>query len=228
MRHKHTSFFLNSLTIGILLIFTLITPSKAQFVDLGQDPCCTHWRQIKTDNFQIIYPDFFEDNAQYLANIYEKLYAHANTLGIKPKRMSMIVRANGGVSNGNAGWAPKKSELYTAPPQDVSDAWLEHLCIHEFRHIVQYDKVNQGFTKALYYIFGEQITMAVIGVYVPMWFLEGDATVFETSVGKSGRGRSPEFLNEMKAQITEKGIYTYNKAVLGSYKDFVPNHYALG
>lgn len=116
--------------------------------------------------------------------------------------------------------APKKSELYTAPPQDVSDAWLEHLCIHEFRHVVQYDKVNQGFTKALYYIFGEQITMAVIGVYVPMWFLEGDATVFETSVGKSGRGRSPEFLNEMKAQITEKGIYTYYKAVLGSYKDF--------
>ena len=186
MRHKHTSFFLNSLTIGILLIFTLVTPGKAQFVDLGQDPCSTRWRQIKTDNFQIIYPDFFEDNAQYLANIYEKLYAHANTLGIKPKRMSMIVRANGGVSNGNAGWAPKKSELYTAPPQDVSDAWLEHLCIHEFRHIVQYDKVNQGFTKALYYIFGEQITMAVIGVYVPMWFLEGDATVFETSVGKSG------------------------------------------
>ena len=228
MRHKHTSFFLNSLTIGILLIFTLVTPGKAQFVDLGQDPCSTRWRQIKTDNFQIIYPDFFEDNAQYLANIYEKLYAHANTLGIKPKRMSMIVRANGGVSNGNAGWAPKKSELYTAPPQDVSDAWLEHLCIHEFRHVVQYDKVNQGFTKALYYIFGEQITMAVIGVYVPMWFLEGDATVFETSVGKSGRGRSPEFLNEMKAQITEKGIYTYYKAVLGSYKDFVPNHYALG
>ncbi len=228
MRHKHTSFFLNSLTIGILLISTLVTPGKAQFVDLGQDPCSTRWRQIKTDNFQIIYPDFFEDNAQYLANIYEKLYAHANTLGIKPKRMSMIVRANGGVSNGNVGWAPKKSELYTAPPQDVSDAWLEHLCIHEFRHIVQYDKVNQGFTKALYYIFGEQITMAVIGVYVPMWFLEGDATVFETSVGKSGRGRSPEFLNEMKAQVTEKGIYTYYKAVLGSYKDFVPNHYALG
>ena len=204
MRHKHTSFFLNSLTIGILLIFTLITPGNAQFVDLGQDPCNTRWRQIKTDNFQIIYPDFFEDNAQYLANIYEKLYTHANTLGIKPKRMSMIVRANGGVSNGNAGWAPKKSELYTAPPQDVSDAWLEHLCVHEFRHIVQYDKVNQSFTKALYYIFGEQITMAVIGIYVPMWFLEGDATVFETSVGKSGRGRSPEFLNEMKAQVTEK------------------------
>ena len=80
MRHKHTSLFLNALTIGILLTFTLITPGKAQFVDLGQDPCSTRWRQIKTDNFQIIYPDFFEDNAQYLANIYEKLYAHANSI----------------------------------------------------------------------------------------------------------------------------------------------------
>ena len=70
--------------------------------------------------------------------------------------------------------------------------------------------------------------MAIIGVYIPMWFLEGDAVNFETSVGKSGRGRSPEFLNEMKAQITEKGIYTYYKAVLGSYKDFVPDRYTLG
>ena len=206
MGHKHISTSVNALIIGILLSFIFITPGKAQFVDLGQDPSSVRWRQIKTDNFQIIYPDFFEKNAQYLANIYEKLYAHANTLGTKAQKMSMIVRANGGVSNGNAGWAPKKSELYTAPPQEVSDAWLEHLCIHEFRHIVQYDRVNQGFTKALYYIFGEQITMAIIGVYIPMWFLEGDAVNFETSVGKSGRGRSPEFLNEMKAQITEKGI----------------------
>ena len=228
MGHKHISTSVNALIIGILLSFIFITPGKAQFVDLGQDPSSVRWRQIKTDNFQIIYPDFFEKNAQYLANIYEKLYAHANTLGTKAQKMSMIVRANGGVSNGNAGWAPKKSELYTAPPQEVSDAWLEHLCIHEFRHIVQYDRVNQGFTKALYYIFGEQITMAIIGVYIPMWFLEGDAVNFETSVGKSGRGRSPEFLNEMKAQITEKGIYTYYKAVLGSYKDFVPDRYTLG
>ena len=228
MKFKHISISFKSLFLSLSFVLLICTSGNAQFVDLGQDPCSTRWRQIKTDHFQIIYPDFFEENAQYLANIYEKLYAHANTLGIQPKRMSMIVRANGGISNGNAGWAPKKSELYTTPPQEVRDAWLENLCIHEFRHIVQYDKVNQGFTKALYYIFGEQITMAVIGVYVPMWFLEGDATAFETSVGKSGRGRSPEFLNEMKAQITEKGIYNYYKAVLGSYKDFVPNHYALG
>ena len=55
------------------LIILHLTPVKAQFVDLGQDPASTRWRQIQTKHFQIIYPAFFERNAQYLANIYEKL-----------------------------------------------------------------------------------------------------------------------------------------------------------
>ena len=102
------------------------------------------------------------------------------------------------------------------------------MCVHEFRHVVQLDKVNQGLTKDLYYLFGEIFPIAVVGVYVPMWFMEGDAVCFETAVGHLGRGRSPEFLNEMKAQILEKGIYNYSKAVLGSNKDFVPNRYTMG
>lgn len=228
MKHIQTHPPFRTTIISFFLLFWLIVPAKAQFVDLGQDPWFIRWRQIKTENFQIIYPDFFEESAQYLANIYAKLYAHANSLGIRAKKMSMIVRANGGISNGNVGWAPKKSELYTTPSQETNDAWLEHLCVHEFRHIVQYDKVNQGFSKVLYYLFGEQITMAIIGIYVPMWYLEGDATDFETSVLAGGRGRSPEFLNQMKAQIIEKGLYNYDKAVLGSYKDFVPNRYVMG
>lgn len=201
---------------------------SAQFVDLGQDPASVRWKQIRTDDFQLIYPDFFEENAQQIANLYTRLYQHANSLGIKAKRMSMLIRANGAVSNGNAGWAPKKSELYAPPPQDPSETWLEHLCIHEFRHIVQYDKVNQGLSRVLYYLFGEQYTMALIGVYVPMWLLEGDATVFETAAGSGGRGRSPEFLNEIKAQMVERGAYHYYKAVLGSYRDYVPSRYHLG
>lgn len=209
-----------------MLLGTVTT--EAQFVDLGQDPARTRWRQIRTEDFEIIYPDFFEERAQYMANLYAALYAHANTLGIRPGRMAMVVRANGGVSNGNAGWAPKKSELYTAPSQDAVGSWLEHLCVHEFRHVVQYEKVNRGFTRALYTIFGEQATMAVVGLFLPMWWLEGDATVFETSVNPGQRGRSPEFLNELKAQVTERGIYSYYKAVLGSYKDFVPDRYTLG
>ena len=90
MKYYYTLKNARILFISILFTLLFIIPAKAQFVDLGQDPCSTRWRQIKTDNFQIIYPDFFEQNAQYLANIYAKLYAHANTLGIKAKKMSMI------------------------------------------------------------------------------------------------------------------------------------------
>lgn len=212
----------------IILFLLLSLSNKAQFVSFGQDRASLRWKQIKTENFQIIYPDFFEENAQKMANIYTRLYQHANTLQQKPKKISIIVHADGGIANGNVALAPRKSELYTMPPQDPSDSWLEHLCVHEFSHVVQFDKVNQGLTKDLYYLFGEIFPIAVVGVYVPMWFMEGDAVCFESSVGHLGRGRSPEFLNEMKAQIVEKGIYSYPKAVLGSYKDFVPNRYNMG
>lgn len=216
---------ISGLVINLLL---LVHTGTAQYVNYGQDPSRLRWKQINTDNFQIIYPDFYEYNAQKIANIYEALYHRSNSLGHTPCKISMIIHAEDGISNGSVTWAPKRSDLYATPPQNPTDSWLEHLCIHEFRHVVQIDKVNQGFTKFLYYIFGEQLTIAVVGVYVPTWFLEGDATCFETSVGKIGRGRSPEFLNEMKAQVLDKGIYTYYKAVLGSYKDFVPNRYTLG
>lgn len=216
-----------SLIFFLGLLFVALS-SPAQFVNFGQDRSSIRWKQIKTDNFQLIYPDFFEANAQKMANMYEQLYRHSNTLQHRPKKMSMILHADGGVSNGNVAWAPKKSELYLMPPQDPTDSWLEHLCTHEFRHVVQLDKVNQGLTKDLYYLFGEIFPIAVVGLYVPMWFMEGDAVCFETSVGQLGRGRSPEFLNEMRAQIVEKGIYKFYKAILGSYKDYVPNRYNMG
>lgn len=213
----------------ILFFLLLISPfAKAQFVDYGQDPAALRWKQINTRNFQLIYPDYFEENAQRIANIFHTLYQQSNTLDHKPVKVSMILHPNGGISNGSVTWAPKRTDLYTMPPADPSDSWLEHLCVHEFRHVVQIDKVNQGLTRVLYYLFGEQITIAVTGVYLPLWFMEGDAVTYETALGHLGRGRSPEFLNEMKAQVVEKGIYSYYKACLGSYKDFVPNRYTMG
>ena len=139
----------------ILLLWCPFSIVSAQFVNFGQDRPSLRWKQIKTDDFQIIYPDFFEENAQKAASIFSLLYHHANTLQLHPRKISIIMHADGGVSNGNVALAPRKSELYTMPSQDPTDDWLEHLCVHEFRHVVQLDKVNQGLTKDLYYLFGE-------------------------------------------------------------------------
>lgn len=49
-------------------LFPVIT-GYAQFVNFGQDRSSLRWKQIDTENFQLIYPDFFETNAQRMANI---------------------------------------------------------------------------------------------------------------------------------------------------------------
>lgn len=61
-----------------------------------------------------------------------------------------------------------------------------------------------------------------------MWFIEGDATVAETALHNSGRGRTPSFEMRLRAQFVQKGIYSYEKANYGSYLDFVPSKYELG
>ena len=74
-------------------------------------------------------------------------------------------RCDGAVSYTHLDVYKRQADLYTMPSQDPSDTLLEHLCVHEFRHVVQIDKVNQGLTKILYYLFGEQITIAITGLY---------------------------------------------------------------
>ena len=125
-------------------------------------------------------------------------------------------------------WAPKRIELYPCPPQDIyGEEWLEQLAIHEYRHAVQTAKMNKGFTRVLSWIFGEQATGGILGLYIPRWFLEGDAVCTETALSYSGRGRLADFESNLRAQLLEKGSYSYDKAVLGSYKTFIPDYYSL-
>jgi hypothetical protein len=75
---------------------------------------------------------------------------------------------------------------------------------------------------------GEQGTALAFGAYLPWWFIEGDAVITETSLSNYGRGRHPSFLMDHKAQVLEKGVFSYDKAFFRSYRDYVPNHYKFG
>ncbi|HPE75215.1 MAG TPA: hypothetical protein PLC80_03965 [Draconibacterium sp.] len=220
---------MNKLFLFILFI-GFLNVSKAQYFQTGQDPASLKWRQINTENFQIIYPDYYENQAQKLAVVMEKVYlAGGKSLKYKPKKISIILHTQTVKSNGLVAWAPKRVELYTIPHQGIyAQNWIEQLAIHEFRHVVQIDKVNSELPKILKALFGEQGTALFFGVYVPWWFIEGDAVVMETALSNSGRGRYPSFLMEHKALAVEKGNYKYDKAYNDSYKNYVPNHYQLG
>jgi len=216
----------------ILSLFICLTgfQSFAQFYSAGQDPASIRWKQINTENFQVIFPENYEEQAKYIANILEYSYEYATqSLKHKPRRVSVIVHNQTVISNGFVSWAPRRIELYTNPPanNDTHD-WMERLVLHEFRHIVQIDKLNQGLTRVLGYIVGEQAVGAVLGLFVPMWFLEGDAVASETAFTFSGRGRLPQFEQGLRAQILTRGKYSFDKAYFGSYKDHVPNYYELG
>ncbi|MDA3952675.1 MAG: hypothetical protein PF485_03445 [Bacteroidales bacterium] len=216
----------------LILLFLVVNSLnlKAQYYSAGQDPASAKWSQIKTDNFQIIFQPQFKDKAQKVANILESNYQNASkTLDHQSKKISVILHNQTVISNGYVVWAPKRMELYTTPPQDISpDAWLEHLCIHELRHVVQIDKLNQGISKILSIIFGQHAIGLIVG-QLPIWYLEGDAVCTETALLKFGRGRLPFFEQGIKTHLlSDEKRYSFDKMLFGSYRDYVPNHYELG
>lgn len=216
--------------ILLFLTFTLILKVSAQYFQTGQDPASIKWRQIDTRNFRLIFPDYFEKQAQKLAGTLETVYPYGSfSLQHSPDKMSVILHTQTVKSNGLVAWAPRRSEFYTTPHQGIyPQDWLEQLALHEFRHVVQLTKVNSNLPGWAKYVLGEQGTALVFGIYLPWWFIEGDAVITETALSNYGRGRFPSFLMEQKAQVVEKGVFSYDKAYLGSYRDFVPNHYTQG
>jgi hypothetical protein len=212
------------------LFIIFFSEGHAQFFSTGQDPYSTVWEQIKTENFRIIYPKNFYKEANRLANIMDYSYEFtAQGLDKKPGKISVILHNNSVISNGYVSWAPKRMEFVTTPPRDsYAQDWFEQLTLHELRHVVQIDKLNQGFTKFLTLIFGQQATGAILG-YLPLWFMEGDAVVSETALSSSGRGRLPSFEMKLKAFFTEGDRkINYDRLYLGSYKDYIPDYYQTG
>ena len=178
------------ITFYILILY--LSQGYSQFFTTGQDPFLTVWEQIKTENFQIIYPKEFYKEANRLANLLDYSYTYiSESLDKKPRKVSVILHNSSVLSNGYVSWAPKRMEFVTThPPDSYAEDWLEQLVLHEFRQIVQVDKLNQGLTRFLSFIFGQQATGAMVG-YLPLWFMEGDAVVTETALSSTGRGRLP-------------------------------------
>ena len=195
----------------------------AQFYQSGQDAASIHWQQIKTPHFQIIFPKEFEKEANRLANTLDYLYTFVSkSLDYKPRKISILLHSQSSYSNGMVTWAPKRMELYTTPAQDnYAQDWLDQLAVHELRHVVQINKLNQGITQIASILFGQQAVGAVTGM-LPRWFLEGDAVATETALTSTGRGRTASFEMEMKTLVTSRNsLYSYEKMLRGSYKDYI-------
>lgn len=218
------------LIYSLCFLFLFFTEGHTQYFSYGEDPASIKWREINTENFQVIYPESFSPEANKVANILELAYKKvSHSLNHEPSEISVVIHNNTVVSNGFVAPAPNRMELFSVPPQRNSTTpWLEHLCTHELRHVVQIDKLDQGITSVLKYVFGEQAIGAVAGM-VPMWFLEGDAVIAESALGHDGRARLPDFSKVLRTNFMDTTKqFGFNKMLLGSYKDYTPDHYSLG
>lgn len=212
------------------ILFTFSFSCLGQYYENGAEPFLTTWRQIKTEHFQVVYPKGFDSVAQNFTHKLEFVYAScSNSLKNNPKRIPVIIHNQSNVSNASVAWCPSQMDVYTVPSQSQHpQEWFENLAIHEFRHVVQMNSLDQGLTGFMYYLLGEQAVGVVSGLYTPKWLLEGDAVCTETALSTSGRGRQADFSKGLRAQTYDKGVYSYSKAYFGSYKDYVPNYYEMG
>ena len=198
----------------------------------AQHPFSMDWRVLKTPNAKFIYPSYLGFDAARLANGFDRVAA-ADTVnvGVKTRRFPILVSAPSNTSNGYTTLSPYKMVLYTRPMDgtDLGSAeWFQTLLTHEYRHIVQYNMFDRGFTRLAHNVFGYMGWSALM-YSVPQWFYEGDAVYAETVLSSQGRGRVANFDRPISAILQERGrLYPYDKMLYRSYRDMIPNHYPFG
>lgn len=219
------------ITLTISLLYAQY--SFSQDLRLGQSSPEINWKNIENEFVKIVYPDFLKSDAIYIANLIEN---YSSVVGKsyaidKPKKVTILLRAEAAQPNGFAALSPRRSEWYSPggifPFVGMSE-WYQTLSIHEYRHIIQYDNFNQNTAKILDYLFGDNGRAVALFSGLQPWFFEGDAVWAETKYSDAGRGRSPRFLARLKALVLSNQTPTYDEFVNGTYNNKIPNHYVFG
>lgn len=216
---------------SILLCLLMAESLLAQYHDEGRDPFSTKWRQLNTDDIRLIYPENFGAQAGRVLRVMDSARVSLNYgFSLPPVKIPVVLHTSNLSSNGVVTWTPKRTELVTTPPVTTfAVPWLKQLSVHEYRHVVQMSNLNRNVVKYAGYLIGEQAVGAA-GLLLPVWFLEGDATLAETKATSFGRALQPEFTIEYRAYLDGADVdqFPADKWFVGSYKDYIPNHYHLG
>ncbi len=207
-----------------LLIFPITLP--AQYFNSGQDAASVKWLVAKNEKFQIIFPASYKPLALKFAQ-YVNAVATADGVHFRHP-LPVVFHPWNPYSNGFVTLVPRRMELYAVSPQDIyPQDWLKQLAAHEFQHSVQLEELNHGIVHLFTYPLGEQAWGGALSL-TPRWFLEGDAVVSETRFSHSGRGRLPRFEQGHRAAFLSGKRYRYDKWLLGSYRNYVPDYYEFG
>ena len=216
-----------------LLFLILFISSTIYAQEFGGNPPAVKWKQVNTPQARIIFPQQLDSSAKRISNIISHLQRSTeNTIGNRRRKISLVLQNQTTISNAYVGLGPFRSEFFLTPLQNSFELgslpWTDQLAIHEYRHVQQYNNFDVGVSRLLRILFGDAGQAIANSAAVPNWFYEGDAVFNETNVSKQGRGSMPYFYKDYRALWLADKKYSWMKLRNGSYKDFVPDHYALG
>lgn len=221
---------IKSLLAGALLLIASYA-ADAQFYNFGTDPSFVKWSQIRTPDFQLIYPRGLDSLARvYLFNLQRMRPVVNAQLLLDTKPIPVVLHPYTTLSNGSVSWAPKVVNLITTPEayRWTSEPWVEQLATHELRHVVQTQHFTKGVFSALKYLMGQQAVGLGLGLFSSSVFMEGDAVLAETENSESGRGRSASFLMYQRALLLDGIEWNWDRSVFGSYHNKTIDKYAVG
>lgn len=203
--------------------------ASAQYYTWGSD-APMKWSRIRTPDVKMIYPDTAADLARRTL-FYIRSVQPSISYGFQrgPMRIPFVLHPENFRSNGLVMYLPKRVEFLSSPAIDgYSMPWGKQLVAHEYRHAVQYNNLNVGVIRVLSYILGQQ--GSTIGLLcMPIWAMEGDATMSETAMSSFGRGLQPSFSIGYRAMgSVGRDRRNIDRWFCGSYRDFIPDHYELG
>lgn len=215
---------------ALIVAFFFLENVHGQYFVSEVDPVYLKWKKI-TDKTKgdIIFPDYVLDKALAISFYRDTLFRFIDyNIDAKFRRFPITLHPTNMLSNGMVTYTPQRMELYTMPTRDnYSLPWLKQLVAHEYRHVAQLSNLNQGITRALSYVIGEQM-LGLTAILIPTYFYEGDAVVAETEFAIFGRGKQPSFNTPLRAAIIEGRDYSARKYKLGAINQFTPDPYLLG
>ena len=209
--------------------------ATAQSLSTAQSPPGIDWRSLPSEKAQVIFPKPLEASAQYVSKRLQH-YGPYVGLGLNMAEdhqspFPLILRPGSGMPNGFVTVAPQRSEFLvfkTITPELGGLGFLDILSIHEYRHILQFNKALDSGIEIAWYLLGDIGWAGSILFSTPSWFMEGDAVWAETAFTEGGRGRSPRFWSRLKADLLAGKTPQIEHFIFGSDKAIYPNHYVIG
>jgi len=218
--------------IFLLIVLSFIF-SKGFSQVFGGDPPSVKWKQINTKDVRVIFPKGLDSEARRISNIISFIKVPTQrTIGNRNNKINIVLQNQTTVSNAYVSLGPFRSEFFMTADQNSfemgSIPWPDQLTIHEYRHVEQYNNFNVGLSRLMHLVFGDEGQALANNAAIPNWFYEGDAVYNETNLSKQGRGSLPSFYKDYRSLWKAGKHYSWMKLRNRSFKDFIPDHYALG